>query len=226
MAYLAVIASKCVNGVAKIHSGEQPKRQLGLPLWHAGSCCRLFVIGPPVNAPPAAFALAFMTVTPPPPPSHVADILKHDVFGPFHDIFPEKFQNKTNGVTPRRWLAFCNPPLRALITETLGNERWINDTDRLKVSAGLHLTSYRACDGSFGLFFGCWAFVWHLAMAAVARGVITGDSSPCSQYQTARPHPLLLCRSCVSTWTTRPSSSDGRRSSAPPRPSPSPSSSG
>lgn len=36
-------------------------------------------------------------------------------------------------VTPRRWLAFCNPPLRQLITETLGNERWINDTDRLKV---------------------------------------------------------------------------------------------
>lgn len=40
-------------------------------------------------------------------------------------------------MTPRRWLAFCNPLLRALITETLGNERWINDTDRLKVSKGL-----------------------------------------------------------------------------------------
>lgn len=36
-------------------------------------------------------------------------------------------------MTPRRWLAFCNPPLRQLITETLGNERWINDTERLKV---------------------------------------------------------------------------------------------
>lgn len=39
-------------------------------------------------------------------------------------------------VTPRRWLAFCNPPLRQLITATLGNDRWINDTDRLKVSQG------------------------------------------------------------------------------------------
>lgn len=45
----------------------------------------------------------------------------------------EKFQNKTNGVTQRRWLAFCNPPLRRLITETLGNDEWITDLDRLTV---------------------------------------------------------------------------------------------
>lgn len=38
-------------------------------------------------------------------------------------LFPEKFQNKTNGVTPRRWLAFCNPGLSALITKTLGSDR-------------------------------------------------------------------------------------------------------
>jgi glucan phosphorylase len=55
------------------------------------------------------------------------------VFGPFYEIFPEKFQNKTNGVTPRRWLAFCNPPLRDLITETLGSQRWIKEPERLKV---------------------------------------------------------------------------------------------
>jgi hypothetical protein len=58
------------------------------------------------------------------------------VFGPFFEIFPEKFQNKTNGVTPRRWLAFSNPPLRQLITDTLGSERWINDTEQLKVRGG------------------------------------------------------------------------------------------
>lgn len=49
------------------------------------------------------------------------------MFKPFFEVFPAKFQNKTNGVTPRRWLAFCNPPLRELITETLGSDAWIND---------------------------------------------------------------------------------------------------
>lgn len=39
-------------------------------------------------------------------------------------IFPSKFQNKTNGVTPRRWLAWCNPELSALITEALGSTEW------------------------------------------------------------------------------------------------------
>jgi hypothetical protein len=49
----------------------------------------------------------------------------------FHDA--GKFQNKTNGVTQRRWLAFCNPPLRRLITERLGSDEWITDLDRLAV---------------------------------------------------------------------------------------------
>lgn len=64
------------------------------------------------------------------------EILKHDVFESFYQLFPEKFQNKTNGVTPRRWLAFCNPLLRDLITETLGTEAWISDLDKLKVRRG------------------------------------------------------------------------------------------
>lgn len=46
----------------------------------------------------------------------------------------DKFQNKTNGVTQRRWLAFCNPPLRNLITKTLGSDAWITDLDQLVVS--------------------------------------------------------------------------------------------
>ena len=46
-------------------------------------------------------------------------------------MMPQKFQNKTNGVTPRRWLAWCNPALAALITEALGDDKWINDTTRL-----------------------------------------------------------------------------------------------
>lgn len=48
---------------------------------------------------------------------------------------PVVLQNKTNGVTPRRWLAFCNPPLRDLITETLGSDQWIRDLDQLKVGS-------------------------------------------------------------------------------------------
>jgi starch phosphorylase len=47
-------------------------------------------------------------------------------------LFPEKFQNKTNGVTPRRWLAYCNPELSALITETLGSDSWVTDTVQLQ----------------------------------------------------------------------------------------------
>ena len=81
MAYLAVVDSHTVNGVAAIHS----------------------------------------------------DIIRNTIFKDFADLWPEKFQNKTNGVTPRRWLAFCNPPLRQLITDTLGTDVWINDLNLLKV---------------------------------------------------------------------------------------------
>ena len=81
MAYLAVVASHSVNGVAAIHS----------------------------------------------------DIIQNSVFRDFAQLWPHKFQNKTNGVTPRRWLAFCNPPLRALISETLGSDSWINQLPELQV---------------------------------------------------------------------------------------------
>lgn len=80
MAYLAVVASHTVNGVAAIHS----------------------------------------------------EIIKETIFKDFYDFWPQKFQNKTNGVTQRRWLAFCNPPLRNLLTKTLGTESWITHLDELK----------------------------------------------------------------------------------------------
>lgn len=82
MAYLAIVASHSVNGVAAIHS----------------------------------------------------EIIKNTIFKDFADFWPQRFQNKTNGVTPRRWLAFCNPPLRQLISDTLGTDEWINDLDLLQVS--------------------------------------------------------------------------------------------
>lgn len=49
----------------------------------------------------------------------------------FFELNPGKFQNKTNGVTPRRWLAWCNPGLASLITETLGTDAWVNDLNLL-----------------------------------------------------------------------------------------------
>ncbi|KAG1660964.1 hypothetical protein FOA52_005589 [Chlamydomonas sp. UWO 241] len=60
-----------------------------------------------------------------------SQIVKDDIFNDFYKIFPSKFQNKTNGVTPRRWLAWCNPELSSLITETLGSDAWINNAEML-----------------------------------------------------------------------------------------------
>jgi glucan phosphorylase len=81
MAYLAIVASYTVNGVAAIHS----------------------------------------------------EIIKNTIFKDFAELWPEKFQNKTNGVTPRRWLAFCNAPMRELLTKTLGGDDWINNLRRVEV---------------------------------------------------------------------------------------------
>ena len=58
------------------------------------------------------------------------EILKTDTFRDFHELFPGRFQNKTNGVTPRRWLLQCNPGLAALITEAIG-EKWTMNLDEL-----------------------------------------------------------------------------------------------
>lgn len=60
------------------------------------------------------------------------DILKETELRNWYELYPEKFQNKTNGITPRRWLRLCNPELSALITELLGNEDWVRDLSQLK----------------------------------------------------------------------------------------------
>ena len=79
MAYLAIVGSFSVNGVAALHS----------------------------------------------------DLLKQGLFRDFFELWPHKFNNKTNGVTQRRWLAAANPGLAALITETIG-DRWITRLDDLR----------------------------------------------------------------------------------------------
>jgi len=59
-------------------------------------------------------------------------LLKKDLFPEFDALFPGKFQNKTNGITPRRWLLKCNPRLSALITRTLGGDAWVRDLALLR----------------------------------------------------------------------------------------------
>jgi starch phosphorylase len=79
MAYLAIVGSHSVNGVAALHT----------------------------------------------------ELLKAGLFNDFYQLWPEKFNNKTNGVTQRRWLAHCNPALSALISEKIG-DNWVRDLDEIK----------------------------------------------------------------------------------------------
>jgi starch phosphorylase len=79
MAYLAIVGSFSINGVAALHS----------------------------------------------------QLLVDGLFNDFYQLWPKKFNNKTNGVTPRRWLAACNPELAELITKTIG-DGWITDLSLLK----------------------------------------------------------------------------------------------
>ena len=79
MAYLAIVGSFSVNGVAQLHS----------------------------------------------------QLLQQGLFRDFYELWPDKFNNKTNGVTSRRWLASCNPELAALITDTIG-DGWITNLVELK----------------------------------------------------------------------------------------------
>lgn len=58
------------------------------------------------------------------------EILKRDLFRDFFEMTPEKFQNKTNGITPRRWLLLCNPGLSDIICEKIGDE-WPIHLDQL-----------------------------------------------------------------------------------------------
>lgn len=59
------------------------------------------------------------------------ELLKQEVLAGFHTLWPEKFSNKTNGVTPRRWLALSNPRLSTLLNRELG-DGWLRDLDELR----------------------------------------------------------------------------------------------
>jgi glycogen phosphorylase len=72
-----------------------------------------------------------------------SEILTTRVFPEFHQLWPGKFSNKTNGITQRRWLLKCNPDLAATITDAVG-AGWITDLQRLEALAP------RAGDAAFG----------------------------------------------------------------------------
>lgn len=60
------------------------------------------------------------------------ELLKEEVLHEWWRLYPEKFVNKTNGITPRRWLLLSNRELSALIEEKLGGIDWVNDLSQLK----------------------------------------------------------------------------------------------
>ena len=61
------------------------------------------------------------------------EILKRDLLKEWYQLYPERFLNKTNGITQRRWLGLCNPELSDLITEKVGSDEWLIDLDKLSV---------------------------------------------------------------------------------------------
>ena len=63
------------------------------------------------------------------------EILKNKVLKDFFQVYPYKFNNKTNGITQRRWLAHCNPELAHLITDTIGSNWIVNLTDLNKLKS-------------------------------------------------------------------------------------------
>jgi len=60
-----------------------------------------------------------------------SELLRTRVLGDFADLYPERFNNKTNGVTPRRWLQQANPALSSLIDRTIGGD-WVTNLERLR----------------------------------------------------------------------------------------------
>src|SRR5260221_12654630 len=60
-----------------------------------------------------------------------SELLKRDVLKDFYELWPHKFSNKTNGLTPRRWMVLANPKLSDLVSEYTGAE-WVKEHPQLR----------------------------------------------------------------------------------------------
>lgn len=111
------------------------------------------------------------------------ELLKQDLLRDFYQLWPERFSNKTNGITPRRWLMVSNPALTTLVNQTIG-ESWITHLEDLK-----QLESY-AEDAAFGE---AWRAIKHANKVSLAQYIeaITGisvDPSSLFDVQIKRIH--------------------------------------
>ena len=111
------------------------------------------------------------------------ELLKSTVLKDFHDLWPEKFSNKTNGVTPRRFIALANRPLAALLEETIDHD-WLRDLNELT-----RLEPYAEDAG----FRARWRQVKRLAKVNLARHIkaatdIDVDPDSLFDIQTKRIH--------------------------------------
>jgi starch phosphorylase len=112
-----------------------------------------------------------------------SDLLKRHTFRDFHEMWPERFSNKTNGVTQRRWLLQANPALARLITESIG-PGWVRDLDELAELEPL------ADDAAFGE---TWASLKHGNKAVLAASLrddlgVKVDPSSLFDVQVKRIH--------------------------------------
>jgi starch phosphorylase len=64
-----------------------------------------------------------------------SNLIKNQIFKDFYEMNPKKFQNKTNGVTPRRWIRCCNPSLAKIYDNYLGSEEWLRDLVKINFLA-------------------------------------------------------------------------------------------
>ncbi|MBH0239044.1 glycogen/starch/alpha-glucan phosphorylase [Methylobrevis albus] len=111
------------------------------------------------------------------------ELMKQTVFSEFHKIYPDRIVNQTNGITPRRWLYECNPPLRNLLIEAIGTE-WIGNLEKIDAATAF------ATDASFKEKFAAAKRQNKLRLAAEikARLGITVDPSALFDVQIKRIH--------------------------------------